>query len=758
MNQDHLEGLNPAQREAVCHDRGPILVLAGAGSGKTKIITHRIAHLVANRVVGADRILGVTFTNKAADEMKQRVINLLGPTGRWVMLCTFHSFCARLLRQHAQMLGYDRRFTIYDEADSLALIKRITKSLGVPENQPTPGYAQNLISRAKDRLISADVFLETADDYIKKNTARIYEEYQHQLKKNNALDFDDLLFATVILFEKFPEWLSHYRKKFPYLLVDEYQDTNYAQYRLVMLLGGGDKNVCVVGDDDQSIYGWRGADISNILNFEADFPDCKVVKLEQNYRSTKIILDVAHEVVVKNKSRKAKKLFTDRSGGDKITLMLCNDDRDEAAAVANKIKLGLSFNKGPTDFAILYRTHAQSRALEDALRDEGIPYVIVGGLRFYDRMEIKDIIAYLRLLVNPDDTESLLRIINKPKRGVGKKTVEKLLSGADKTGVSAFEMLSRSEDAGIKGKSSTELINLYKILKNLSSQVNELSPDEIIVRLIDQIGYIKMLKKEDTPEADVRADNVRELVNGVVAYMDRVEEELEGEPPTLQGFLEEVALITGIDTWNEDDESVVLMTLHSAKGLEFDTVFITGMEQGLFPLVRDSLGHSLSEDLEEERRLCYVGITRTKSKLYLSMAGYRRRFNGPNVTQPSEFLMDIPEILTEVERYNYYDHSFGGEGLNSSRSYSFMSVSQQVPANRNKQAKAYHEEKYLDVDENAIDGLLQVGMVVSHHKFGVGKITEKEGRGENMILTIHFGSGVKKIMPKYAGLEVLGYD
>ncbi len=757
MNKDPLEGLNPPQMEAVCHIRGPLLVLAGAGSGKTKVITHRIAYLVAKQVVDADQILGVTFTNKAANEMKQRVINLLGPAGHLVTLCTFHSFCARLLRQHVPLIGYNRKFSIYDEADSLALIKRIIKSLGIPENQPSPESALNLISQAKDRLISADTFLKTSDDYIKQNTARIYAEYQHQLKQNNALDFDDLLFTTVILFEKFPHLLSQYQKKFPYLLVDEYQDTNYAQYQLVMLLGSKNKNICVVGDDDQSIYGWRGADINNILNFETDFPDCKVIKLEQNYRSTKTILDAAHGIVIKNENRKPKKLFTVRPGGDKITLMLCGDDREEAGAIVDKIKFGLSSGKKLTDHAILYRTHAQSRALEDALRDAGIPYVIVGGLRFYDRLEIKDIIAYLRLLVNPDDTGSLLRIINKPKRGVGKKTIEKILNQAVKTGVPAFEVLSKPEDAGIKGKSAAELTKFYKTLKNLSVEVNELTPDEIAIRLVKQIGYVKMLQQENSAEADVRIDNIGELINGIIVYMEKVKEEHEDRQPTLQGFLEEVSLITDVDIWNEDDEAVVLMTLHSAKGLEFDIVFMTGMEQGLFPLLRNSLGHSLVKDMEEERRLCYVGITRAKSKLHLSMAGYRRRFDGPNITRPSEFLMDIPENLVDVERYSYYNTSFAGKNLSLSNSRLSRRDKHQSTTDRLRQSNTYQNEIYHN-DEEALDRLLQVGMMISHSKFGVGKIIDKEGNGEDMILTIRFGSDVKRIMPKYVGLEVLGYN
>jgi DNA helicase-2/ATP-dependent DNA helicase PcrA len=748
MTADYLKDLNPPQREAVCHTEGSLLVLAGAGSGKTRVITYRICHLVAGNKIRADNILGVTFTNKAAAEMKERVIKLLGPPGRWVRLSTFHSFCARLLRDHIMMLGYKRDYTIYDEADSLALLKRIIKDLGIPENQPSPGLAQNLISRAKDRLIPPSEYAESAVDYISQNAAKIYSEYQSQLKKSNALDFDDLLFITVLLFDKHPEILSHYQKKFPYILLDEYKDTNYAQYRLVKLLAGENKNVCVVGDDDQSIYSWRGADINNILNFEADFPGCKVVRLEQNYRSTKIILDASFEVIRRNSRRKPKKLFTQRAGGDGIALMLCGDERDEAEAVALKIKLGLQDIKTPSDYAILFRTHAQSRAIEDALRDSGIPYTIVGGVKFYERKEIKDIIAYLRLLINPDDTESLLRIINVPRRGIGRVTVERILKTAASRGESAFGLLSTPDEVGIRGKAGEELKKLHAVLMKFTSMVNDADPSEIAEKLIKDTGYIKMLEDEGTIESETRRENIFELVNAVYAFEERAEEELEMErKPLLRDFLEEVALISEIDTWNNQDETVVLMTLHAAKGLEFDSVFLTGMEEGLFPLIRES---QTRDEFEEERRLCYVGVTRAKNKLYLSMAGFRRRFNDYNRTMPSSFLQDLPENLLEVERFNYYDNNLWGD------TFSIRKSSSPRVKKRKKNNPVDYSDRGFETDEHSVGQLLKVGATVAHNKFGTGRIIGKEGRGEGMILTIRFAAGVKKIMPMYTSLEVLG--
>lgn len=750
MNSKHLQGLNPAQLEAVTHTEGPLLVLAGAGSGKTRVITHRIAHLIANGLARPDQILGVTFTNKAAGEMKERVINLLGGQGRFVTLSTFHSFGARQLRIHAEKLGFKRDFTIYDSSDSKALIKRIIKDLGTPENQPTHGHAQNAISKAKDRLISPEEYYEAADDYVINNIARIYVEYQKQLKSNNALDFDDLLFSMVTLLEKFPEVQQFYNNQYKYLLVDEYQDTNHSQYRLVKLLAGETKNVCVVGDDDQSIYGWRGADISNILNFESDNPGCKVVKLEQNYRSTNIILDASHAVISKNKKRKAKKLFTERQGGKNITLLMCGDDRDESETIANQIRYAVADDKNPADFAVMYRTHSQSRSLEDALRDSGIPYKIVGGIKFYERKETKDIIAYLRLLVNPADNEALLRIINVPRRGVGKVSIEKILKTAKALERPALEILGNLELSGLKGKAAAELSKLHKILTALASKVDDIPPDDIVRQLIDQSGYIKMLENEDTPEADVRIENVQEMVNAVSAFAIRAQEETDSErDPGLRGFLEEVALISEIDSWDDKEGAVVLMTLHAAKGLEFDTVFLTGMEQGLFPLLRDQTLFSVESEMEEERRLCYVGITRAMHKLYLTMAGYRRRYDGPNITSPSCFLNDIPEELLEVEYINYYPNGMIRNNHKRINNYSRGNNRIKKKVNR------YNDDNYTE-DESGIDGILKIGLTVSHAKFGVGRIIDKEGRGENIMLTIQFKSSVKKIMPKYATLEILG--
>ncbi|MCD6162827.1 MAG: UvrD-helicase domain-containing protein [candidate division Zixibacteria bacterium] len=747
MNNDCLKGLNPAQREAVSHIEGPLLALAGAGSGKTRVITHRIAHLIANRIVRADQILGVTFTNKAAGEMKERVINLLGPAGRFVWLSTFHSFCARQLRTHADKLGFKRDFTIYDTADSKALIKRIIKNLGIPENQPSPASALNAISRAKDKLISVSVFQESASDFIIQNTARIYDDYQKQLKKNSAMDFNDLLMLTVNLFDKFPDIRAFYQQKFPFLLVDEYQDTNYAQYRLIKFLAGERKNICVVGDDDQSIYGWRGADINNILNFELDYSGCKIVKLEQNYRSTKTILDSAYHVIRKNINRKSKRLFTDKLGGDNITFMLCGDDRDEAEAVTAKIQLGLRDDKSPSDFAILFRTHAQSRSIEDALRDAGVPYVIIGGTRFYERKEIKDIIAYLRLMVNPDDTESLLRIINVPKRKVGKVSIERLLKAAEQENISPFELLAKPDSAGIKGIAAVELKKLYQIITNLSKNIDKMPLDEIAARLIDDVGYLKMLTNDTSPEADVRADNVKEFQNAVISYIVRIkEDDSEDQQPSLSGFLEEIALITETDNRDENGEAATLMTLHAAKGLEFDTVFITGMEQGLFPLIRDSLK---ADDIEEERRLCYVGITRAMNRLFLTMASFRRRYGSINFTSPSCFLNDIPEELIDVERFNYYERTPALKySPKQQPANSYKARTNKLIAN-NDNSVSTNSEKLSDYDK------LRAGVRVSHFKFGDGMIINKEGKDEDTILTIRFGASIKKIMVKFAPLDVL---
>jgi len=730
----HLMELNEKQREAVEQIDGPLLVLAGAGSGKTRVITYRIAHLITSGKAKPSEILAVTFTNKAAGEMKSRVIELLGTEGRWVYMSTFHSFCARVLRDNSEALGYKRGYSIYDDSESTALIKRIYKDKNIPENQPSHGVARNRISRAKDELITAEEYEKSADDFLEINVAKVYKEYQARLLINQAMDFDDLLMKSVILFKENSHILEQYQNRFKYIMIDEYQDTNHSQYTLVNLLADGHKNLCVVGDDDQSIYGWRGADISNILNFEIDYTNAKVIMLEQNYRSTQNILDAAGDVVNRIHGRKGKRLFTEKGTGQNITVMMCGDEVDEADAVTEKIQSGLILDKSASDFAVLYRTNSQSRVLEDSLRHKGLPYTIIGGIRFYERAEVKDILAYLRLFVNPDDGLALNRIVNLPKRGVGKTSVQKIEDYSKNNNISMISAISNSiNEIGVGGKAKTELVKFAQIMSDLSSKIDELPPQDIAARLITDIKYIEMLDAVGTPETDVKADNVKELVAGITEYSER------NENATLAGFLEEVALITDIDRWDDAAEAVTLMTLHAAKGLEFDTVFLAGLEDGLFPMQR---GFGNDENPDEERRLCYVGMTRAKTKLFLSMAGFRRRWVD-YTGGPSEFLKDIPEKLIEVERYNYWN----GYGANSGKTYN----------NRLKTKQARKSQTVTDYDSFDADSVIPVGTRVSHHKFGYGTVTKHEGSGEDMMVTIKFNNvGSKQLMVKYASLEILG--
>jgi DNA helicase-2/ATP-dependent DNA helicase PcrA len=678
-----------------------------------------------------------------------------------VWVSTFHSFCARILRAHAEALDFKKTFSIYDEAESLALIKRVYKDKGIPDSQPSQGGAQVEISRAKEKLIGPREFADSADDFVKRNVANVYFEYQKRLTANQAMDFDDLLMKAVELFQKRPDILEYYHDRFRYILVDEYQDTNHAQYRLVNLLAGMRHNLCVVGDDDQSIYAWRGADISNILDFEKDYPECKIIKLEQNYRSTQTILDAAWQVVQKNTGRMPKKLFTERLGGDKITLLLAGDERDEADAVVEKIRLGMIYDKSPADFAVLYRTNAQSRVIEDSLRYRGIPYTIVGGVRFYERAEVKDVLAYLRLLVNPADSQAILRIINVPRRGIGKTSIEKIERLAAEKGVSIMDALTHDlEPLGIKGKAKSEIDKLLKIFVDLIPEVDKLPPHEIAVRVIEATGYLRALEDEKTPEADVRADNVKEVVAGIKEYGDRMAES--DIAPTLAGFLEEVSLITDVDAWDTSTPAVTLMTLHAAKGLEFDTVFLAGMEDGLFPLMRSFEDKA---DLEEERRLCYVGMTRAKSKLFLSMAGYRRRW-GDFTGGPSMFLRDIPEELVDVERFNYWQDIRATRLTQQIANSVDPSTTQRhsmrpdhgtgrMPRSRRDRDRQDHAPRYEHFE---YEDLLPVGTAVLHDKFGRGVVTAREGGGESLMLTIKFDRvGKKKILAKYASLEIIGH-
>jgi len=716
--QNLSKQLNPAQYEAVTYPQGPLLIFAGAGSGKTRVLTYRIAHLVGALGVDPYNILAVTFTNKAAGEMKQRLEKLLGRQFQGLWVSTFHSLCARILRFDGELLGYNRNFSIYDQDDSLSLIKRCYKELGMQDANPAPGICAVKISRAKDRLIYPQEYKSSASNLIERNVARVYERYQEELLASNALDFDDLIMKAVELFRKSPEILDKYRQRFLHILVDEYQDTNHAQYVLVNLLAAEHKNLCVVGDDDQSIYGWRGADISNILNFEKDFPGAKVVRLEQNYRSTQTILTAASAVVVKNVGRSPKKLWTEGEVGNKLTILPTEDESREAATVVEKLSelRSTDFLK-LSDFVILYRTNAQSRSLEEVLRRTGIPYEIVGGVRFYERMEIKDILAYLRVIVNPSDTVSLLRIVNVPKRGIGAQTISKLQNWADSEKISFYEALILSEEnPELSQNVKKKLAEFGKLLESFKEKVGQLPPEELTSEMIEKIDYIHHLE-ENFPreEAETRIDNVKELVSAMQELSER------SETPTLEAFLEEVSLLTDIDRWDSECDKVTLMTLHSAKGLEFPVVFITGLEEGLFPLSRCMESR---EELEEERRLFYVGLTRARERVFLSYAFRRRRFDDVGSLR-SQFLEEIPQELVEEEKPERF-------------------------------AEVYSQQELKQYA--AAEQLLEVGIRVYHDSFGVGKVLEKKGAGENLTVTVLFeGYLKKKIMVKYANMEILGH-
>jgi DNA helicase-2/ATP-dependent DNA helicase PcrA len=627
-----LESLNLTQREAVTHTEGPLLVLAGAGSGKTRVLTHRIAHIIDEGRAAPDEILAITFTNKAAREMKDRVALLVGPDSRKMWVSTFHSLCARLLRVHAEKLGYRREFTIYDQADQVRLVKRSIIELDKDPKRFNPRSFAAQISAAKNQLLSADDYVRSTEGYIAENVAEVYELYQKRLYENNAMDFDDLIMQTVALLEVFPEVRERYQRRFKYIHVDEYQDTNHAQYRLVNILAAAHRNVCIVGDDDQSVYSFRGADIRNILDFERDYPEAKVVKLEQNYRSTQTILNAANAVVANNASRKAKKLWTAGSEGEHIRVFTASDEYAEARFVVSEIRRLLDSGASPREVAVFYRTNAQSRALEDVLVREGVPYQVVGGVRFYERAEIKDAIAYLSVISNPDDSVSLERIINVPKRGLGATSVGRLREHAARAGISLYEALGEAGEAGLAGKAQRACGEIRRLFEGWRVAAREVPPAEFIRAVLEESGYRSELESEGTVEAEARLENLEELANAAKEY-ERYEPEA-----TLDGFLQEQALYSEGDRVGEEG-SVTLMTLHNAKGLEFGHVFVVGMEEGTFPHAR-----SLDEqNLEEERRLCYVGITRAMKTLTLSYAKLRSSWGEREYQMPSRFLSEIPE-------------------------------------------------------------------------------------------------------------------
>ena len=716
----NLEQLNPQQRKAVKLTGGPILIFAGAGSGKTRVLTHKIAYLVQEVGLPADNILAVTFTNKAADEMKKRVQELLNMDVSAMSVGTFHSISARILRKEIHQLGYNNDFVIYDMEDSRALVKGVIRDLNLDEKTFVPKAVQAQISKVKNKMISPELMTKTTEGFFDEKVCEIYGLYQDSLKGNNALDFDDLLLKPLELFNEHPQRLKFYQEKYQYVLVDEYQDTNKPQFELIHALSSKHRDVCVVGDDDQSIYSWRGADVNNILNFSDAFGETSIIKLEQNYRSTKTILDCAWAVVSQNTSRAEKKLWTENAQGEKVKILECRDERDESWKLLKVIRDEIrQFSYGFNDLVILYRTNAQSRVVEDILRREGVPYQIIGGIKFYDRKEIKDVLAYLRLIINPNDGISFDRIVNFPPRGIGKTTLEKIHKIANQNKITYLALLEELDRLSVGAKQKKALHEFSQLIHKFKTAYKDQNTTFITTDLLLDIDLRNYYENQNTQEAFERWANVEELINSIADFQDNREE------GSLCEFLEEVSLLTDIDRWNEADEAVTLMTIHSAKGLEFPVVMVTGLEEGLFPLGP----HSYEvEELEEERRLFYVALTRAEKKAYLSFAHARRRFGGaPIPTTQSRFLHELPEELLEYI----------------------------LPAQRTDR-QGYSSPVSKPIVTSAPSNELSIGHHVEHKLFGKGKILAVEGTGETAKLTIIFSGNVrKKLIAKYANLTLL---
>ncbi len=728
-----LSGLNPPQRAAVLHTEGPLLVLAGAGSGKTRVLTHRIAHLVRDHAVEPERICAVTFTNKAAREMRERAERLLGRRSA-VWLTTFHSLCARILRRHAAAVDRRTDFAIFDESDQRALIRRVAADLGLREEQfPAVGLL-HAIDRAKNDGLWPTDLLAAASDPAAHRVAEVYRRYQIALAENNALDFGDLLLVLVDLFERDAAVLAAYQDRFRYLMVDEYQDTNRVQYRLLRLLGASHRNVCVVGDDDQSIYRWRGADLRNIPDFERDFPGAHVLRLEQNYRSTKNILAAAGAVIQQNRGRKGKTLWTENPTGELITLFSASDERAEARQVVDQIRqLGQNgFRAG--DVAVFYRTNAQSRAVEEELVRSRIAYSIVGSTRFYDRKEIKDLLAYLRMIANPQDSVSLLRVINEPPRGIGKTTVRALEQAAAQSGVAIADLIADPAAVGFPPATRARLAEFAQLCRRLRTAAG--GPVTGLLRaVLAETGYLQRLEAEHTPDAEARAENVKELLTVTEEFDDTAED------ASLSAFLEQIALIADVDTYAAVPDRVTLMTLHNSKGLEFPVVFIIGLEEGLFPHER-SLDQP--EAVEEERRLCYVGFTRARERLYLLHAHRRHLYGRVQANLPARFLADIPDALLRRD-----GDAFGPEPGEPTVDYSYS----QLPQRRR---VAPRTTRRADLGRRSNGDEFHVGQRVQHPEFGAGVVRAVEGSGERTKLTVRFERvGLKKLMACFAALEIL---
>ena len=728
--------LNKQQQEAVFHTEGPVLILAGAGSGKTRVLTHRIAYLIEEKGVNPWNIMAITFTNKAAGEMRERVDKIVGFGSESIWVSTFHSSCVRMLRRFIDRLGFDTNFTIYDTDDQKTLMKDICKRLDIDTKIYKERSIMAAISSAKDELIGPEEYeLKVMGDFSKRKIALAYKEYQKELKKNNALDFDDLIMKTVELFQACPDVLEYFQERFKYIMVDEYQDTNYAQFKLVSLLAGKYKNLCVVGDDDQSIYKFRGANIGNILGFENVFPDAKVVRLEQNYRSTQNILNAANQVIQNNMERKRKTLWTENEEGEKLHFRQFMNAYEEAEYIVGDISKKVREKDAQyRDIAILYRTNAQSRLFEEKFLMANIPYKLVGGVNFYARKEIKDLLAYLKTVDNARDDLAVRRIINVPKRGIGATTLTRVQDYAVSMGMSFYEALKEANAISTLGRAATKVEPFVTFIQTLRSKAEYLSPSELLKDIIESTGYVKELEAEGTEEAEARIENIDELITKVVSY------EEENEEPTLSGFLEEVALVADIDSVDGDDNQVLLMTLHSAKGLEFPFVYLAGMEDGMFPSYMTITSDDPTE-IEEERRLCYVGITRAMKDLTLTCAQQRMIRGETQYNKVSRFIKEIPRELVELGR--------------EFQEKKPMDIP--MPTSFRQMKQAFKQPAFVpkQFEVKKADGLdYTVGDTVKHIKFGTGVVTAIVEGGRDYEVTVNFDKvGIKKMFASFAKLK-----
>jgi len=739
-----VSGLNKRQKEAVVTTDGPLLIMAGAGSGKTRVLTHRIAYLIHEKQVNPWNILAITFTNKAASEMKMRVSDLVQDGGEDVWVSTFHSMCVRILRREIDRIGYDSNFTIAGSSEQNTLMKRVLKTLNFDTKKFPPRAILSEISNAKNELVDEKEYENQAFNYWQKAVAQAYKEYQSELRRSESVDFDDLIMLTVRLFEEHPEVLSYYQSKFQYIHVDEYQDTNHAQYRLVHLIAERFKNICVVGDADQSIYGWRGADMQNILDFEKDYPEAQTIMLEQNYRSTKNILQAANTVIQNNLNRKEKALWTENEPGDKITVYEANDEYDETNYVAEKIETLMRENKAYSydDFAILYRTNAMSRVMEETLIKRNIPFQIIGGTGYYEHKEILDLMAYLTLIVNPADNLSFRRIVNEPKRGIGASTIAKLSEIADLNGTSLYEAALNAQATNLSARAANNLEEFAFMIRDFRKMAEFVSVTDLVESILDKTGYMEALKRENTLEAEARIENLEEFYSITQTF-----DQSDAEDHSLLTFLTDLSLVAPTDDIEEETTEVTLMTLHSAKGLEFSVVFIIGVENNIFPLIRQDTD---DDDLEEERRLAYVGITRAEETLYLTNASSRLLYGRRQYNPKSPFIDELDEEVTEQD-YGAGRPTYATGNYNNA--FKKRTVIEPTPKRKSNRKKAT-VTKAPNAGTGAENVSWQVGDKVSHKKWGIGTIVQIKGEKQDMQLNIAFPEeGIKPLLASFAPIE-----